>query len=35
MIAQENWAFVGGGFVEFDGHHHNDSEIYALLKKQT
>jgi hypothetical protein len=32
MIKKGNWVFVVGGFCEFDGHH-NDSEIFVLLKK--
>lgn len=30
---QERWLFIGGTFYEFEGHH-NDTEIYVVLKKK-
>lgn len=33
MMRRDGWLFVGGSFMELEGHH-NDSEIYVVLEKK-
>lgn len=33
MMRRDGWSFVGGSFLEFEGHH-NDSEIHVVLEKK-